>query len=253
MSVDQRLHEANCRSQTTGHRHPACALIPPHPDSRGRRGTGSVTNGAERRRNGPHRAADLHLGRPRRRQRARRRVRHPVAAQRPAAQAARADSGQRRGRCRHHAGDRDLPGRDPADDAAVRPHRSRQPHLLRARRQAAGRERAAPLGRSFRPDPAGGGRCRRRLAQEVDRARLDHRRAMGGGERLGRLHAARQQQPVRHQGGRRSAGGGKPDPRGGQAARTSPSPPASGCSIRCRRHSTNTAACWRPPRSTRTP
>jgi hypothetical protein len=36
-------------SQTTGHSHLACALIRMYPGSRGRRGTGSITNGAERR------------------------------------------------------------------------------------------------------------------------------------------------------------------------------------------------------------
>ena len=51
---------------------------------------------------------------------------------------------------------------------------------------------------------------------KLDRARFRHRRAVGGRKRLGRLHAARQQQSVRHQGDRRPARGGKPHTRGAQ-------------------------------------
>ena len=74
----------------------------------------------------------------------------------------------------------------------------------------------ANLGRPFRRDPVRRRQCRGRLAPALDRARVCHGGAVGGGERLGSLHAARQQQSVRHQGDRRPAGGGEPHSRGDQ-------------------------------------
>ena len=88
---------------------------------------------------------------------------------------------------------------------------------------------ASPMVEGSSPPPATGhfgevaercGRRRHRFTQEMDSAGLGHRRAVGSGERLGRRHAARHQQPVRHQGGGRPACGGKLEPAKQSTART---------------------------------
>ena len=90
------------------------------------------------------------------------------------------------------SGDRNLPGRDPADDAAsgrIDPGSATYYALAARRWSRAYAAVGSPFGRSFR-----GGRCRRRLAQEVDHA---HSITVFNGRwrAPGALHAARQQQP----------------------------------------------------------
>ena len=247
MSVDQRLHEANCRSQTTGHRHPACALIPPHPDSRGRRGTGSITNGAEHRRSGRRRPADLHLGRPRRRQRPGDVfvIQSLLNSRLPKPHAPMPVNGwtmsaprwrSRRSRPRHA---------DAPPTGHVAPG-SPTYYALAARPLV---ENAPP------PASVMSARSRRRSSIPPTRrgewaipprsqSRSGPSRAPGG------RHAARQQQPVRHQGGGRQP-----------AVESQTREVIDGedvtiaarfrISIPCRKRSTCTAGCWRPLRSTR--